>query len=136
MEIEASNNADPFFSSVTLDVTDTSLDGVDTVFIRPSFVGGSGEMLNVDLLDEFGGVIQTADLGSTQALGGQLVPIDTSFTNATVYSVRFGFGGSDFGVTTIRVDDILSGDPRSDFNGDGVSDFFDLVDYLAAFDAR
>ena len=135
MEIEASNNVDPFFSSVTLDVTDTSLEGVDTVFIRPSFIGGSGEILSIDLLDEFGGVIQTADLGSTQALGGQLVPIDTGFTNETFFSVRFGFSGSDFGVTTIRVDDIRSGDSQSDFNGDGVSDFFDLLDYLAAFDA-
>ena len=133
------NGADPFYTQITLDTADFSLDGVDVVTFAVAFAGGSNETFQVALLDELGGVIADADLGSTHTLPTgtpQRVQIATDFTDATVASIRFTLVASDFGNTGVVIDNIARGTSTlSDFNNDAVSDIFDIIDYTREFDA-
>jgi len=133
------NGSDPFFTQFTLDTDDFSLAGVDQVSLAGRFLSGSNEDVRVELLDDVGGTIAEADLGSVQALPTDsfaTLPIVTDFSSATVFSVRFTLDAVDFGTTSVAIDNITSGDPVSDFNGDGAGNIFDLIDYLEEFDAN
>lgn len=108
---EGANGVDPFFSQFSLDTDNVSLDGIDSVDFSARFLGGSGENLIAELIDEFGGIISRAEFGNTQLLPADsfaTLSIDTSFTSQTFHSIRFSFSGLDFGVTTIAVDDIIA----------------------------
>lgn len=105
------NGSDPFFSQITLDTTDVSLNAIPAVEVSAQFLGGSNETLQVELLDEFGGTIADASFGGTQSLPTDTfatTAIDTSFTAQTVFSVRFTYDAVDFGTTSVAIDNIIA----------------------------
>ncbi|MEM9083277.1 MAG: hypothetical protein AAGB34_06745 [Planctomycetota bacterium] len=106
---EGANGSDPFFSQFSLDTNNISLDGIDSVNFSARFVGGSGENLITELIDEFGGVVSRAEFGRTQLLPTDSfseLSVDTSFTSQAFHSIRFSFGGIDFGTTAVVIDNI------------------------------
>ena len=106
MVLEGKNGADPFFTQVTLDVTDTSLDGIDSFTAEVSYVSGSRENLKIELLDAGGSVLATLNpVLALQNFSGTVM-IDVSSITGTLSSVRFTYEAVDFGTISASFDDL------------------------------
>ena len=106
-----SNGSDPYYSQFTMDIADLSLDGVDAIDLSVQFRGGSNENFTVQLLDSLGGTIAQAALGGTQSLPSDAYAqfsVATDFTSDTVASIRFTYNSSDYGTTSVAVDNIVA----------------------------
>jgi hypothetical protein len=107
--------------------------------------------LDADGVDDVSGAIRLNGLPPGEPVLGTLVvepgtvgglPLDVSFDapdGSSVYTVLIEgdtSGGTDY--QALRTYFVSFGEEqcRADFNGDGVSDFFDYLDFVAAFDAE
>ncbi|MEM6830490.1 MAG: T9SS type A sorting domain-containing protein, partial [Bacteroidota bacterium] len=107
MIFEGNNGTTPFFSQITLDVTDTSLGGFDAFRVDANFVTGSNENLFIELLDETNTTIASLDpVIGTQSIANTTITIDVSNVAANLSAVRFSYQSSDFGVTSVSFDNL------------------------------
>ena len=109
MVFQGNNGVNPFFSVVNLDIPDVSLDGVESIVFSARFLGGSNELLELQLVDEFGGVLIAQQFAGTQSIptsSFQDFSIDTSGLSAGFSVLRFAYSARDFGTTSVVIDDV------------------------------
>ncbi|MEM9337980.1 MAG: T9SS type A sorting domain-containing protein [Bacteroidota bacterium] len=100
------NAAGPdFFAQITLDITDTSLDGIDDFTVAASYQSGSNENLLIELIDDFGSTITQSSVVGTQSVNGTIT-IDVSSSTSTLSFVRFTYQSVDGGPTSVSFDDL------------------------------
>ncbi len=105
---EGKNGSVPHYSQFTL-AADFSLTGVQSVTVAMKFVGGSSENLKIELLDSTSTTLANGSANATQKISTtQFDPytIKVANQNATVTGIRFTYGSSDYGTTTVAFDNI------------------------------
>ena len=73
------------------------------------FIGGSSENLKLELLDDSGTTLATGAAKATQKISTtqfDTYTIKVANQNATVAGIRFTYGSSDYGTTTVAFDNI------------------------------
>lgn len=105
---QGANGSVPHYSQFTLPAS-FSLAGVQSVTVAMKFVGGSSENLKIELLDSTSTTLAAGSAQATQKIS--ITQFDTytikvASQNATVAGIRFTYGSSDYGTTTVVFDNI------------------------------
>ena len=105
---QGTNGSSPHYSQFTLPAN-FSLTGVQSVTVAMKFIGGSSENLKLELLDDSGTTLATGAAKATQKISTtqfDTYTIKVANQNATVTGIRFTYGSSDYGTTTVAFDNI------------------------------
>ncbi|MEI6077242.1 MAG: DUF5060 domain-containing protein [Verrucomicrobiota bacterium] len=106
---QGANGSSPYYSQFTLPVSSFSLTGVQSVTLAMKFISGSSENLKIELLDASGTpIIQGPQVLTQTIMNASFANYTIGVTNlsSTVAGIRFSYGGSDYGATTVAFDDI------------------------------
>ena len=105
---QGANGSLPHYSQFTLPAS-FSLAGVQSVTVAMKFIGGSSENLKIELLDDTSTTLATGSAKATQKVSTtqfDTYTIKVASQNATVAGIRFTYGSSDYGTTTVVFDNI------------------------------
>ena len=105
---QGANGSIPHYSQFTLPAN-FSLAGVQSVTVAMKFIRGSSENLKIELLDDSGTTLATGAAKATQKISTaqfDTYTIKVANQNATVAGIRFTYGSSDYGTTTVAFDNI------------------------------
>jgi hypothetical protein len=106
---QGANGSSPYYSQFTLPVTNFSLAGLQSVTVAIKFISGSSEKLMIELLDASGKTLAQGPQLLTQTISNaSFTTYSIGITNlsGTIAGIRFTYGGSDYGTTTVAFDDI------------------------------
>jgi hypothetical protein len=105
---QGANGSLPHYSQFTLPAN-FSLTGVQSVTVAMKFIGGSSENLKIELLDSTSTTLAAGSANATQKISTaqfDTYTIKVASQNATVAGIRFTYGSSDYGTTTVVFDNI------------------------------
>lgn len=105
---QGKNGSVPHYSQFTLPAH-FSLTGVQSVAVGMKFIGGSSENLKIELLDDTSTTLAGGSAKATQKISTtqfDTYTIKVASQNATVAGIRFTYGSSDYGTTTVAFDNI------------------------------